>query len=186
MNKRRGRTFIAMGTLLLLVAMSLILLNLLDDHNATKRADEILDTLSEEIGVTTQQSIEIDGYDYIGIVSIPSLGVELPVQSGWDHGNLKLAACRFDGTADSGDLIIAAHSYTAFFKSIDKLNSGDEVYYTELDGTTKAYEVQWSELINDSDDDMMLDGSDDWDLTLFTYTWSGSQRVTVRCVEISK
>lgn len=39
--------------------------------------------------------VEIDGYSYIGYLSIPILDLELPVMSEWDYPHLKVAPCRY-------------------------------------------------------------------------------------------
>ena len=38
--------------------------------------------------------IEIDGYDYIGVLQIPSLDLTLPVISDWSYPALQIAPCR--------------------------------------------------------------------------------------------
>ena len=63
----------------------------------------------------------------------------------------------------------------------EKLGVGDEVIFTSLNGRQHRYKVAWQELIGGYDTNTMLSCSEDWDLTLFTCTWSGYSRVTLRC-----
>ena len=39
-------------------------------------------------------TVTIDGYDYIGYVEAPVLGLKLPVMAEWDYDRLKIAPCR--------------------------------------------------------------------------------------------
>lgn len=149
------------------------------------------DLFSEYEEVTTvteipeEKTIEIDGSIYIGIIWIPSLNLELPVLGNWSYSNLNYSPCRYEGTVQEGNLIIAAHNYRSHFGNIQNLNIGDQIIFTDVNGVTYEYEVILSELINGYDIESMEFGSaDDWDLTLFTCTLSGQSRVTIRAVEI--
>ena len=42
---------------------------------------------------------EVEGYDYIGVLSIPVLDLELPVMDSWSYPQLKLSPCRYEGSA---------------------------------------------------------------------------------------
>ncbi len=121
----------------------------------------------------------VAGQDYIGIIEIPALSLELPIISEWDDAKLKIAPCRFVGSAHAGDLIISGHSYKNHFRYIRNLAVGSQVTFTDFEGTRFVYEVIYYEVIGGDDVDGMLAG--DWDLTLFTCTYNGSARHTVRC-----
>lgn len=50
-----------------------------------------------------EMSVEtIDGIDFIGVLRIPTLELELPVISEWNYPNLKSAPCRYSGSAYHG------------------------------------------------------------------------------------
>ena len=72
-------------------------------------------------------TVKIDGRDYIGTLRIPSLDLKLPVISEWSYPALKIAPCRYKGSAYSNDLIIAAHNYNSHFGRIKYLKVGDAV-----------------------------------------------------------
>ena len=59
--------------------------------------------------------LQADGKSYIGVLDIPALGLSLPVMSQWSYPNLKLAPCRYTGSAYSGNLILAGHNYPSHF-----------------------------------------------------------------------
>ena len=46
---------------------------------------------------------QIDGYDYIGTLTIPALELELPVMAQWDYDRLTIAPCRQFGTTQTDD-----------------------------------------------------------------------------------
>ena len=121
----------------------------------------------------------IGGEDYIGVLEVPSLGLMLPVMSEWSYPRLKIAPCRYTGSAYQGNLIIAAHNYRSHFGNLKELCEGDVVCFTDMDGNVFSYEVALLEILQPTDVDEMEGG--DWDLTLFTCTVGGKSRVTVRC-----
>ena len=122
---------------------------------------------------------QIDGKDYIGIISIPSIDRELPVFNQWSYPNLKTAPCRYVGSAYLDNMVICAHNYDIHFGSLKYLNYGDTVTFTDMDGNVFTYKVIEIETLDPYAIDKMTTG--DWDLTLFTCTIGGATRVTVRC-----
>jgi len=127
----------------------------------------------------TMTVVEIDGYGYIGCLYIPSLGLELPVMSELDTQRLYVAPCRYTGSTKTDDLVIAAHNYTRHFGKLSWLGLGDEVLFVDMDGVTIAYEVVDMQILGPYDVAQMTSG--EYDLTLFTCTYGGASRVTVRC-----
>ena len=117
--------------------------------------------------------------DYIGILEIPALRLKLSVISEWSYPRLKIAPCRYVGSAYTNDLIICAHNYSSHFGNISKLYEGALVRFTDIDGNVFNYRVAYNETLNPTAVRYMKDS--DWDLTLFTCTPGGSYRVTVRC-----
>lgn len=212
MKKICSRSCIILGSLLLIMALALVLYNVNQDKKSGKAAEAVLTELKEKIvpaeqsetkknessipqsgdlfaeysaepaAETSENLIEIDGNNYIGYISIPSIQIELPVMSEWSYDNLKVSPCRYKGSADKNNLIIAAHNYSSHFGRIQNLNSGDIIMFTSANGKVYTYETVQTEFINGYDISAMENNSDDWDLTLFTCTLSGQSRVTVRGV----
>ena len=121
----------------------------------------------------------INGLDYIGIMEIPSLSLKLPILSDWNDEKLKIAPCRYTGSVYAKDLIVSGHSYKNHFRYIRKLAAGDSVIFTDMNGSRFVYEVSGTEIIRGDGVEEMLSG--EWDLSLFTCTYNGSSRHTVRC-----
>ena len=118
----------------------------------------------------------------MGVINIPSLGIELPVIADWSYSDLRVAPCRYYGSIQEGNMVIASHNYRSHFGRISELHSGDEIIFTDGDGLQHKYTVIQSEIISGNDKESMIEHSDEWDITLFTCTLSGASRVTVRAV----
>ena len=185
-----------LGTVLVLAALSLFLWNQRENNEAGTSAEKILPQVIEQIETPgagqemeepsypdpydpTMTEVEIDGYAYVGVLSIPSLELELPVMSEWDYTRLKIAPCRYAGSTKTDDLVICAHNYTRHFGPIRNLTPGDTVTFTDMDGVVWQYEVVAVDILAPTDVEDMTAGG--YDLTLFTCTYGGASRVTVRC-----
>ncbi len=124
--------------------------------------------------------VEIDGHGYIGTLDIPALELSLPVMNTWSYPDLKLAPCRYRGSAYLDDLIVAGHNYRTHFGRLNQLGAGEEVRFTDGEGNLFLYTVAELEKLPSTAVEEMETG--DWDLTLFTCTVGGKARVAVRCV----
>lgn len=130
----------------------------------------------------TTKEIKIDGNTYIGYLTIPSRDLILPVMANWSYKNLRIAPCRYSGDVASNNLVIAAHNYSRHFGELSKLSIGDKVTFTGLDGVVISYEVAVVDILAPTAVIEMIEG--EYDLTLFTCTYGGKSRVTVRCERI--
>ncbi len=127
--------------------------------------------------------IEIDGHYYNGFISIPSIELNLPVMSEWSYPNMKIAPCRYWGSVYLDNMVICAHNYVNHFGRMGNVAVGDPVTFTDVDGNVFHYTVSELIQLNPNQTWNMVKG-EDWDLTLFTCTTSGRQRLTVRCVRV--
>lgn len=123
--------------------------------------------------------VEIDGYDYIGFLGLPAIGLELPVMGDWTYPQLQIAPCRYTGSTYTDDIVIMAHNYEKHFGKISKLVYGDTITFTDMDANTTAYKVVAKDILDPTAVEEMIAG--DYDLTLFTCTYGGENRVTIRC-----
>lgn len=123
--------------------------------------------------------VEIDGYFYIGYLSIPAIDLELPIMSDWDYDKLRVAPCRYYGSVMGENLVLMAHNYRSHFGPISRLKEGDSVIFTDMDGIVTEYEVVTQDVLDPYAVEEMTTG--DFDLTLFTCTYGGRSRVTVYC-----
>ena len=124
-------------------------------------------------------TLQIEGSEYIGYLSIPGLELELPVISEWSYDALKISPARYTDPDQTHGLIIAGHNYSRHFGKLSTLVVGDPVLFTDIHGTVYSFKVSEIQELSASNVEGMLLG--DWDLTLFTCTFGGVNRVTVRC-----
>lgn len=177
-----------LGMMLVISSFLLFLHNRNEDDEAGKAAENILlemqDLISEEHLSDSEEMtiVEIDGYGYIGYLSIPKLELSLPIMSEWDYERLKIAPCRQFGSTKSDDLVIAGHNYDMHFGRLNQMEYGDLMMFTDMDGISKLYAVSAIETLQPTQVEEMKSG--EWDLTLYTCTYGGQSRVTVRFVEV--
>ncbi len=211
---KRGKICTGIGLLLLAAAFFLTAYNLWSDAKAGASVDTVLEQLTPELEDAEEGDVslpaipsgdsleeanipdyilnpemdmpeeEIDGQQYIGVLQIPALSLELPVISEWSYPNLKIAPCRYAGSAYLDNMVVAAHNYYSHFGYLQNLSQGDKVTFTDMDGNAFRYEVIEIETLSPFAVDEMTSG--DWDLTLFTCTVGGAARVTVRCERIDE
>ncbi len=125
------------------------------------------------------KEVVLNGNSYIGYLSIPDKGMELPVLSGWDYAKLKIAPCRYSGTTFADNLVIAGHNYRKHFNPLQDIELGTEIFFTDMDGAVIRYVVADVEVLKPSAIEEMIES--EWDLTLFTCTYGGKTRMTIRC-----
>lgn len=194
-----------LGAVLLLAALSLFLFNRQEASSAERASVELMPQLMEQIQVNAAESestqpstlpqalpdaildfdleemteVVIDGYAYIGYLSIPKLELELPIMSNWSYPQLKIAPCRYVGSVVGEDLVIMAHNYGRHFGRLSDLSEGDSVCFTDMHGNITVYRVVAFDILPPTSVEEMTSG--DFDLTLFTCTYGGASRVTVYC-----
>ncbi len=188
MRRRVGNICIAVGAVLIAAALGLFGYNQYDNARAGNAAEDILAEVEAAISGSTNTpdpysdemtEAEIDGVAYVGYVNIPSIGITLPVASGWSYAQLRTSPCRYYGSTKTDDLVIAAHNYARHFGKLKNLSIGDTVTFTDMDGTVTVYEVAELYTLEPTAIEEMTDGG--YPLTLFTCTYGGATRVTVRC-----
>jgi len=211
MRRKFGTLMMVLGVLLMAASASLMIFNHRAQQQAKNAAEEILPLLTAQIptesdaepdityviaptipAAVAEEShppremavADIGGYGYIGYLSIPSLGLELPVMADWSYPQLRIAPCRYSGNLFADDLVIMAHNYWGHFGQLSKLNAEDTVLFTDMEGTQHTYQVVLTDLLTPGAVEEMTSG--DFDLTLFTCTYGGQNRVTIRCDHITK
>ena len=125
---------------------------------------------------------DIDGNEYIGYLTIPALGLELPVMAELDSARLETAPCRYYGTPND-NLVIAGHNYSRHFGRLHDLRIEDPIMLTDTAGGKHLYRVCEIEILAGTAITQMLDSG--YDLTLFTCTYGGRDRIAVRCESLS-
>ena len=191
-----GVICVLLGVVLLLAALGLYGYNRWEDAQAGAEAQTVVQDLQEKVVEQTQSAasapaidtssldpelpvVELDGYEYVGTVSIPAIGIDLPVMSEWSYPKLKISPCRQFGSSRTDDLVIAAHNYESHFGKLSSLTAGDSVTFTDMDGIVNEYVVNKVEVLDPhSVEEVEHSG---YALVLYTCTYGGKTRIVVFC-----
>ncbi len=203
MRRGFGVCCIILGVCCLIASVGFIAYNHWEEENAQNASKNILQDVRENILDNTREGIasegsnrdesvetpmdipqemlttQVNGYDCIGILSIPVLELELPVLTDWSYAKLKIAPCHYFGSYYEKDFVIAAHNYPSHFGRLLELQPKDLILFTDISGVVHYYEVVLLETLPGSATEEMI--SSGFDLSLYTCTPGGSNRVTVRC-----
>lgn len=162
---------------------------------AGENAQQLLAALTEEIEQNQEQNLydtavqeqstgqmlqtSLQGYDLVGIIRVPGVGVELPVLNDWNYDLLKLSPCRYSGSIEGQDLILMGHNYKKHFAPLRQVSPGDRVEFLDASGSSHAYVVAGTEVLKPTQlDELTVSESA---LTIFTCTPGGYGRFVVRC-----
>ena len=197
--RNKGTFWILLGVLFIAAAVLLTGYNVQDETRAEESSKEILTVLVPEVeniaedpedveNIPDYQTFsdmempvkEVKGNEYIGVLEIVSKELVLPVMSEWSYPKLKISPCRYSGSAYKNDMIICAHNYSSHFGGLKSMVQGEQIKFTDVDGNEFLYEVAEIEILDPYATMEITEG--DWDLTLFTCTYGGRDRVTVRCI----
>lgn len=209
MGKKLGICCIILGIACILASVGLICYNRYESHSGAEFSQDLLQDVQAQIKEEPQKDAEqqenameeklpeapaenpyrematvpVGDYDSIGILSIPVLELELPVLTDWSYPKLKKAPCHYYGSCYESDFVIAAHNYSSHFGRLSELQKGDLVIFTDAVGEVHCYEVTLLEtLLPTATEEMITSG---FDLSLYTCTPGGSNRVTVRCIRVN-
>lgn len=203
MRKVLGMACMAIGVTLLSGALMLFLWNQREAEKAGKTSADTVLVLNEAIAHRSGQAstvpdvlpgtppellppekkqmteVKINGYPYIGYLSVPDLGLELPVMAQWSESRLKVAPCRYSGTTMENNLVLVAHNYSTHFGYLGQLQPGAPVVFTDMDGEITCYQVAAVDVVLPEAVEEVTMGA--FDLALVTCTYGGKTRLVVYC-----
>ena len=203
MRKGFGICCIVLGICCLVASAGFIVYNRWEAENAQNVSKDLLQNVRENMQELTREEIsqdasmespvdvpremlttQVNGYDCIGVLSIPALELELPVLTDWDYVKLRMAPCHYFGSYYEKNFVIAAHNYRSHFGRLSELQPKDLVLFTDVSGTVHGYEVMLLETLPGiATEEMITSG---FDLSLYTCTPGGASRVTVRCSAVTE
>lgn len=199
MTSKVGRICISVGASLLCVALILCVQNVQEEAHAQTASQTAVAEIVAQLPTTPAQStqaepapaatlvvetdvptVQVAQVDYMGVLTLPTLGLQLPVQSAWSYDALQDAPCRYQGTVEEG-LVIMAHNYNAHFGRLDELAVGDAITLQDAQGEVHAYTVAEVGKLYQTQVEEMI--ATDAPLTLFTCNeYDNTERIVVRCV----
>ncbi|MFI3206667.1 MAG: sortase [Clostridia bacterium] len=195
-KKFLSKAFILSGITLILISFCLFVQNLQTEENLKISTSNILVEIFEQLeeikiekndenlvedysDTEYTKEVLVDNSLYCFVLNIPSLGLQLPVQSNWSYENLNVSPCVYK----SEPLSIAAHNYDTHFGKLTSLNIGDSVSIEYFSGEIDEYKVVSITKIYETDVEELENS--DYDLSLFTCNYSNnSERILVRLNKI--
>ena len=122
-------------------------------------------------------SIEIGGTDFIGLLELPGRSIKLPVGAKWDGSELGFRPAKYLGSVYDGSLIIGGKYKTGNFDFADKLDVGEEVLFTDMNGEVFRYTVCKISHADNAKIETLT--SQEYELTLFVK--KGNAFLIIRC-----
>ena len=160
------RIIIILSTLTLVISIiaSIIIINIIKKKN---KIDETYNMIEQNNIQNTENKDLVLADGTMGIIKIEKIGFEGLIQDGTDLKTLDNYVGHFKNSSIfDGNVALAAHNNSKFWKNLNKLSNGDKIIYTCLLGT-KTYEVFNIKIIS-SDDWSLIQNSNKNLITLIT------------------
>lgn len=148
-----------------------------------------VDQVSKEDNSNTEVQVEYNGYNVVGIIKIPAIGVEYPIIDRTNEQAMKVSITKFWGNNvnDIGNFTMAGHNYIdgTMFGKTKKLNIGDKIEMTDLTGNTVEYEIFDKYVIDPNDVTCVNSVQENTrEITLLTCTNGRSNRLVIKAREL--
>ena len=153
------------------------------------------ETPGQAVGQTvTNEALERDketvsilrSEELYGILEIPAINIKYAIVQGTERINISVAVGHMTEGVDAGqegNCILAAHRggyYGTFFKHINKLKNGDEIYVTDLNNNKYTYQVYEQKWISPEDWNELEPVPGEKTLTLLSCEEHGELRIIVK------
>ena len=159
------------------------------EYNGRLASDAGRFTMSDEERAEYRSLLNLMGDGVMGFITIPSIGVNLPIYHGVDETHLQVAVGHIEGSSlpvggNSTHTVVSAHRglpSAKLFTDLDKVAEGDIFMFTVLDEVL-TYQVDQIRIVEPSDmSDLAIEKDKDY-ATLVTCTPYGinTHRILVR------
>lgn len=155
------------------------------------KKEEVVQVATKEVKSTktTEETInsvvsQYKGFSTLGKIEIPKTGLNIPVLSKVTVKGMEVAPCVLYSTGElnkSGNNLIVGHNYRngTIFSNNKKLQIGDKIYITTLDGKRVEY-IIYNKFITDSEEvDYFMKESTNPEIILSTCTDNEEQRLII-------
>lgn len=188
--------------LIVLVIIAIILAGLvarkyLTEQEIENNAQEVVSRIqvkkssNEQLDIIEEINEQIEGYQVIGIINIPKIGIEYPILEKTDTTSLKLSITKFwgDKVNQIGNVVLAGHNYLSdkMFGKINKLENGDIIELTDKQRVTIKYQVFKTYIVDPNDITCILaENENSREVTLITCTNGNKERLIVKAREVKE
>ena len=195
-NKIYNIILIILG-IVLLVVITLITIKYGRNQVIEKNLHSVVDELKtqiEQVGNNEelkQVQVEYEGYNVVGIISVPAIGIEYPILDTTNEKTMKVAITKFWGNDvnELGNFTMAGHNNKdgTMFGKTKRLNIGDKINMTDLTGRTIEYEIFDQYLIDPNDVSCVKSVKENTrEVTLITCANGRSNRLITKAREVIK
>lgn len=182
--KKIGNLLIIIGVILITVSVLLVARSKYLDIVTKDKVSNIMNIMEDTIASVDISSEDKKNYlvindsEYIGFIHLENSDIYLPINKEYTKDNLKYSPTVYYGSIEDNNLIICAHNRRYQFGFLLNIKVGNKFTITDVNNNIYEYEVcEIEELKADSVDEMI---NNNYDLTLFTCTLSGTTRYTIR------
>lgn len=193
-NKIYNIILIILG-IVLLVVITLIAIkygrNQINEKNLHSVVDEVKIQIEQvgNHGELKQVQVKYKDYNVVGIITIPKIGMEYPILDTTNEKTMKVAITKFWGNDvnELGNFTMAGHNNKdgTMFGKTKKLNIGDKIEMTDLNGKTIEYEIFDQYLIDPNDVSCVKSVKENTrEVTLITCANGRSNRLITKAREI--
>lgn len=148
--KHLSKVSIVLGAVLLISAIAIMAFSGIRADRANRDAQQILEKLQpmlpeaedrvpEQRGNNAMASMEIQGVNIAGILELPKYGRTLPLAASWDTDLVSSMPCRFAGSIYDSSLIIGGVDSQEQFSFASRMEVGDRLYLTDMEGGRYTY-----------------------------------------------
>lgn len=189
-SRSKGVWLKALGATALLTAVVLAAVGSWSDYSLGRKTRAVLDAMPEPAvrlddrlvdPAADMPTVEIDGAEYLGVLRIDALGLELPVSSMWDRAELGVAPCRYSGTAYDGGLVVVGSDADTQLGPLSELAGGEEVVLSDMLGNDFAYVVDGVEPLQPMELDRAVGDEEAGGFVLCVIGSEGKAHLVVRC-----
>ncbi len=202
MKKKALDIFIIIVGLIILVTIILIAIkyggnkvneekmtNLVEQIKTTNLVKEETEMPNDGSNIETITEIEIDGYTVLGIIRIPTIGLEYPILNETTNTSMKKSITKFwgPGLNEIGNLSLAGHNNKdgTMFGKVKRLKIGDIIEIEDLYKNTVKYEIFDMYVIEPNDVSCVESVEPDTrEVTLITCTNGNKNRLITKAREI--
>ena len=186
---------IAIKILVLILIIVFVLIGI--NYSKINKKDEELRDFANNMKIQIHNSknneenkinTKFKGYDVLGIIRIPKIGIEYPILDKTNDETMAIAITKFWGNDinEVGNFSMAGHNYYngVFFANTKKLENGDIIEMTDVRGKTIEYEV-FKKYIIDPNDVTCVNSvnKEAREITLITCTNGRSNRLIIKARE---
>ena len=148
--------------------------NTTDDSNATNPIDSI-DKANTTSGSSGNSMPTYKGFNVVGTIQIPTTKIEYPILEKVSKSSLETSVAMLYGAGinQAGNTVIIGHNYRngLFFSNNKKLNNGDKIYITDLNGNKVEYKVYNTQIIEANENSIYNKDTDGKrEITLYSCT----------------